>query len=152
MLSDVIWAIFENKARDFIYAIPSALIESPYKGFGDLAVIRLSQKTSNHQKRTMKAWIQTCRADVDKNGTIDYIEFITATMHQHNSIGKKICTEHSNSLTKMIADELTHCMTQCGMGDEATIDEVLDDVDTDKDGTINYDEFVTMMRKGTIET
>ncbi|MFS8000791.1 putative non-specific serine/threonine protein kinase [Helianthus anomalus] len=49
-------------------------------------------------------------------------------------------------------DELKHAMTQYGMGDEATIDEVLDDVDTDKDGTINYEEFVTMMRKGTVET
>lgn len=29
-------------------------------------------------------------------------------------------------------DELKHAMTEYGMGDEATIDEVLDDVDTDK--------------------
>lgn len=29
-------------------------------------------------------------------------------------------------------DELKHAMSQYGMGDEATINEVLDDVDTDK--------------------
>lgn len=69
-------------------------------------------------------------------------------------------------------------MNQYGMGDEATIDEILEDVDTDKvvisslnsscasflfcasiiflwpdfvmqDGRINYEEFVAMMRKGT---
>ena len=74
-------------------------------------------------------------------------------------------------------------MTQYGMGDEATLDEVLEDVDTDKvvcsfkqaaarnvvliffssgrsswpaysvmqDGRINYEEFVAMMRKGTLD-
>ena len=29
-------------------------------------------------------------------------------------------------------DELRHAMTEYGMGDDATIDEVLNDVDTDK--------------------
>lgn len=29
-------------------------------------------------------------------------------------------------------DELRHAMTEYGMGDEATIDEVINDVDTDK--------------------
>ncbi|GJZ42778.1 calcium-dependent protein kinase 29, partial [Tanacetum coccineum] len=41
-------------------------------------------------------------------------------------------------------DELKHSMTQYGMGDEQTIDEVLDDVDTDKDGKINYDKFMNI--------
>jgi len=73
-------------------------------------------------------------------------------------------------------------MTEYGMGDEKTIDEILDDVDTDKvtlppcfrnliccgsrlcllvykffheqmqDGTINFEEFVNMMRKGTTDS
>ncbi|XP_071685638.1 calcium-dependent protein kinase 29-like isoform X2 [Rutidosis leptorrhynchoides] len=96
-------------------------------------------------------------ADVDKNGTIDYIEFITATMHRHKLDREEnlyrafqfFDKDNSGFITR---DELKHSMTQYGMGDEATIDEVLDDVDTDKDGKINYEEFVTMMRKGTVET
>lgn len=39
-------------------------------------------------------------------------------------------------------------MTQHGMGDEATIDGILDGVDVDKDGKISYEEFVVTMRKG----
>ncbi|WOL05957.1 hypothetical protein Cni_G14688 [Canna indica] len=92
-------------------------------------------------------------ADVDKSGSIDYIEFITATMHRHKlekeenllKAFKYFDKDDSGYITR---DELRHAMSQYGMGDEATIDEVLDDVDTNKDGKINYDEFVAMMRRG----
>ncbi|XP_065636927.1 calcium-dependent protein kinase 29 isoform X2 [Quercus suber] len=91
-------------------------------------------------------------ADVDKNGTIDYSEFITATMHRHKlereehlyKAFKYFDQDDSGFITR---EELRKAMTQYGMGDEATIDEVIEDVDTDKDGRINYDEFVAMMRK-----
>ncbi|ESR48493.1 calcium-dependent protein kinase 29 [Citrus sinensis] len=93
-------------------------------------------------------------ADVDKSGTIDYTEFITATMHRHKlekeenlyKAFKYFDEDDSGFITR---EELRQAMTQYGMGDEATIDEILEDVDTDKDGRINYEEFVAMMRKGT---
>ncbi|XP_057516081.1 calcium-dependent protein kinase 29 isoform X1 [Amaranthus tricolor] len=96
-------------------------------------------------------------ADVDKNGTIDYIEFITATMHRHRlDKEENLCktfqyfdVDKSGFITR---DELRQAMTKYGMGDEATIDEILDDVDTDKDGRINYEEFVAMMKKGTTDS
>jgi calcium-dependent protein kinase len=40
-------------------------------------------------------------------------------------------------------------MTRNNMGDDATIRDIIKEVDTDHDGRINYDEFVAMMRKGT---
>lgn len=46
-------------------------------------------------------------------------------------------------------DELRQAMAQYGLGDDATIDEIIEDVDTNKDGNINYEEFVAMMRRGT---
>ncbi|KAI3730323.1 hypothetical protein L1987_61492 [Smallanthus sonchifolius] len=96
-------------------------------------------------------------ADVDKNGTIDYIEFITATMHRHKldreeNLYKAFQFFDKDNSGFITRDELKQSMTQYGMGDEATINEVLDDVDTDKDGTINYEEFAAMMRKPTVET
>lgn len=79
-------------------------------------------------------------------------------------------------------EELRQALAEYQMGDEATIDEVIDDVDTDnvchiyytieywplisaslcelllmvelsylQDGRINYQEFATMMRKGTLD-
>ncbi|TYH71691.1 hypothetical protein ES332_D05G201800v1 [Gossypium tomentosum] len=93
-------------------------------------------------------------ADVDKSGTIDYIEFVTATMHRHrldreDNIRKAFNFFDKDSNGFITRDELRQAMTQYGMGDEATIDEVIEDVDTDKDGRINYEEFVAMMKRGT---
>ncbi|XP_059318068.1 calcium-dependent protein kinase 29-like [Lycium ferocissimum] len=95
-------------------------------------------------------------ADVDKSGTIDYIEFITATMHRHRlereeNLYKAFQYFDKDNNGFITRDELRHALTKYGMGDEATIDEILDDVDTDKDGKINYDEFVSMMRRGTVD-
>ncbi|KAJ4965564.1 hypothetical protein NE237_017413 [Protea cynaroides] len=110
-----------------------------------------SKLTESELKQLMDA------ADVDKNGTIDYIEFITATMQRHRLEKEEhlfkafqyFDRDKSGFITR---DELKHAMTQYGMGDEASIDEVIDDVDTDKDGKINYEEFSAMMRKGDHDT
>ncbi|GAY42854.1 hypothetical protein CUMW_070110 [Citrus unshiu] len=110
---------------------------------------RLGSKLSEAEIRQLME-----AADVDKSGTIDYTEFITATMHRHKlekeenlyKAFKYFDEDDSGFITR---EELRQAMNQYGMGDEATIDEILEDVDTDKDGRINYEEFVAMMRKGT---
>ncbi|KAG6788265.1 hypothetical protein POTOM_004327 [Populus tomentosa] len=66
------------------------------------------------------------QADVDGNGTIDYIEYITM-------------------------EELEQALMKYNMGDSKTIKEIIAEVDTDHDGRINYEEFVAMMRKGNPE-
>ncbi|KAF2297998.1 hypothetical protein GH714_006900 [Hevea brasiliensis] len=94
-------------------------------------------------------------AEADNSGTIDYVEFITATMDRINLRRKNTCSKLLNTLTRITVgqfitrDELRQAMAQNGMGDDATIDEIIEDGDTDKDGRINYEEFATMMRKGT---
>ncbi|KAK4421334.1 Calcium-dependent protein kinase [Sesamum alatum] len=110
---------------------------------------RLGSKLSEAEvKQLMEA------ADVDGNGTIDYIEFITATMHRHKlerdehlySAFQYFDKDSSGYITR---DELETAMKEYGMGDEATIKEIISEVDTDNDGRINYDEFCAMMRSGT---
>eukprot|EP00898_Chlorokybus_atmophyticus_P002494 jgi/Chlat1/3245/Chrsp22S03512 len=93
-------------------------------------------------------------ADVDGNGTIDYEEFIAATM-QMNKLEKEenmwaafghFDTDHSGFIT---ADELRAVLVQNNVGDLDSITEIIDEIDQDKDGKINYEEFVGMMRAGT---
>ncbi|XP_074263761.1 calcium-dependent protein kinase 29-like [Silene latifolia] len=95
-------------------------------------------------------------ADVDNNGSIDYMEFITATMHRHRldkeeNLQKTFLYFDKDNSGYITKEELRQAMEEYGMGDEATIKEILDDVDTDKDGQINYEEFVAMMKKGTTD-
>ncbi|KAJ3706784.1 hypothetical protein LUZ61_010489 [Rhynchospora tenuis] len=76
-------------------------------------------------------------ADVDKSGAIDYVEFITAMMHRHKLEKEENLRKAFDYFDKdrngyITRDELRQGMTKYGMGDEATISEVLDDVDTDK--------------------
>ncbi|PWA89951.1 calcium-dependent protein kinase [Artemisia annua] len=109
---------------------------------------RLGSKLSETEvKQLMEA------ADVDGNGTIDYIEFITATMHRHKlekdehlyKAFSHFDTDNSGYITM---DELETAMKNYGMGNEATIKDILSEVDTDNDGKINYEEFCNMMRSG----
>ncbi|KAB2603979.1 calcium-dependent protein kinase 2-like [Pyrus ussuriensis x Pyrus communis] len=92
-------------------------------------------------------------ADVDGTGSIDYIKFITATTHKHRlERGEHLYEafqyfdkDNSGFITR---DELESAMKEYGMGDEATIREIISEVDTDNDGRISYEEFSTMMRSG----
>ncbi|EHA8590354.1 calcium-dependent protein kinase 29 [Cocos nucifera] len=92
-------------------------------------------------------------ADLDKNGTIDYNEFIIATMHRHGLEKEEnllkafqyFDTDGSGYLTR---DELKRALSQNEVIDDATITEIIEDIDADKDGRINYEEFVEMMTKG----
>ncbi|KAL8129549.1 hypothetical protein V2J09_018704 [Rumex salicifolius] len=91
-------------------------------------------------------------ADVDKSGTIDYGEFIAATIH----LNKLEREEHlvaafqyfdkdgSGSIT---IDELQQACVEQGLND-GFLEDVIKEVDQNNDGTIDYGEFVSMMRKG----
>ncbi|CAK8564378.1 unnamed protein product [Lathyrus sativus] len=92
-------------------------------------------------------------ADVDGNGSIDYLEFISATMHRHRlerdehlyKAFQYFDKDNSGHITR---EELETAMTKHGIADEATIKDIISEVDTDNDGRINYEEFCAMMRSG----
>lgn len=91
-------------------------------------------------------------ADVDQDGTIDYGEFLAATLHL-NKIEREenlfaafswLDKDQSGYLT---IDELQQACSRYNMG-ETSIEDLIREVDQDNDGRIDYNEFVTMMRKG----
>ncbi|KAI5330899.1 PREDICTED: calcium-dependent [Prunus dulcis] len=93
-------------------------------------------------------------ADVDGNGSIDYIEFISATMHRQRlerdeHLYKAFQYFDKDSSGYITRDELEAAMKEHAMGDENTIREIISEVDADNDGRINYSEFCAMMRSGT---
>ncbi|PIN07675.1 Ca2+/calmodulin-dependent protein kinase, EF-Hand protein superfamily [Handroanthus impetiginosus] len=150
--------IAENLSEKEIKGLKQTFNNMDTDGSGTITYEELRTGLSKLGSKLSETEIQQLMegADVDKSGTIDYIEFITATMHRHRLDKEEhlykafqyFDKDNSGFITR---DELRHAMTQYGMGDEATIDEVLNDVDTDKDGKINYEEFVAMMKKGTVD-
>ncbi|KAK8494848.1 hypothetical protein V6N13_062481 [Hibiscus sabdariffa] len=106
-----------------------------------------SKLTESEVKQLMEA------ADVDGNGTIDYIEFISATMHRYRlergeHLYKAFQHFDKDNSGFITMDELEAAMKEYGMGDEGNIKQIIAEVDTDHDGRINYDEFCTMMISG----
>uniref|UniRef100_A0A0D9VXM0 non-specific serine/threonine protein kinase n=1 Tax=Leersia perrieri TaxID=77586 RepID=A0A0D9VXM0_9ORYZ len=94
-------------------------------------------------------------ADVDGNGYLDYGEFVAVTIHlQRLSNDNHLRTAFlffdkdgngyidRHELADALADESGHA-------DDAVLDHILQEVDTDKDGRISYEEFVAMMKSGT---
>ncbi|XP_010422291.1 PREDICTED: calcium-dependent protein kinase 31-like [Camelina sativa] len=104
-----------------------------------------SKLTKSEVEELMKA------ADVDGNGTIDIDEFISATMHRYKldrddhlyKLFQHFDKDSDGHITK---EELEMAMKEYGVKDEGSIKEIINEVDIDNDGRINFDEFRTMMR------
>ncbi|URD88379.1 calcium-dependent protein kinase [Musa troglodytarum] len=81
-------------------------------------------------------------ADVDGNGSIDYIEFITATMHMNrmereDHLYKAFEYFDKDKSGYITVEELEQALKKYNMGDEKTIKEILAEVDIDKQLTVH---------------
>ncbi|KAJ7975902.1 putative Calcium-dependent protein kinase [Quillaja saponaria] len=91
-------------------------------------------------------------ADVDNSGTIDYGEFIAATLHL-NKVDREdhlfaafsyFDKDGSGYITQ---DELQQACDEFGI-ENVRLEEMIREADQDNDGRIDYNEFVAMMQKG----
>ncbi|KAG6520315.1 hypothetical protein ZIOFF_017363 [Zingiber officinale] len=87
-------------------------------------------------------------ADADGNGTIDYEEFITATVHMNRMDREEHLYTAFHYITK---EELEQALKEKDLYDGEEIKEIISEADVDNDGRINYEEFAAMMRKGNPE-
>lgn len=148
--------IAENLSTDEIQGLKQMFTNIDTDNSGTITYDELKTGLARLGSKLTEAEVQQLMeaADVDGNGTIDYIEFITATMHRHKlERDEHLCKafQHfdKDSSGFITVDELETAMKEYGMGDDATIKEILSEVDTDNDGRINYEEFCAMMRSGT---
>ncbi|KAE8702537.1 Calcium-dependent protein kinase 1 [Hibiscus syriacus] len=97
-------------------------------------------------------------ADINNSGTIDYEEFVAATLHlnkierEDNLLAAFSYFDRDGS-GYITPDELQKACQEFGIKD-LRLDEIMKEVDADNDGRIDYNEFVAMMlpkvgKKGT---
>ncbi|KAI7729015.1 hypothetical protein M8C21_024560, partial [Ambrosia artemisiifolia] len=89
------------------------------------------------------------QADVDDSGTIDYGEFVAATLHMNkiekeNHLFVAFSYFDKDGSGYITADELQHACEEFGI--DVPFEELIQDVDQDNDGRIDYNEFVAMMQ------
>ncbi|KAF9623846.1 hypothetical protein IFM89_005431 [Coptis chinensis] len=94
-------------------------------------------------------------ADVDGNGTLDYGEFVAVTIHLQRMENDEhfrraflfFDTDGSGYIER---EELRAALVdESGEVDIEVLNDIINEVDTDKDGRISYEEFVAMMKTGT---
>lgn len=89
--------------------------------------------------------------DIDKNGTIDYTEFVMATMSDKQTMTNEKLQQAFKLFDKdgngsIEADEIKAVLGDSKMSPEQ-IDKIIMEVDENGDGSIQFEEFQNMMKK-----
>ncbi|KAF6169177.1 hypothetical protein GIB67_013607 [Kingdonia uniflora] len=94
-------------------------------------------------------------ADVDENGTLDFEEHVAVAIHlrkigNDEYLHKAFTFFDKNRSGYIEIEELRDALAdEVDTNNEEVIAAIIHDVDTKKDGKINYEEFATMMKAGT---
>ncbi|KAL5704190.1 non-specific serine/threonine protein kinase [Ranunculus cassubicifolius] len=91
-------------------------------------------------------------ADIDNNGSLDYGEFLAATVHLNKLEREENLVSAFSFFDKdgsgyITVDELQQACRDFGLS-EVHLDDMVKEIDQDNDGQIDYGEFAAMMRKG----
>ncbi|ERN08574.1 hypothetical protein AMTRI_Chr11g155370 [Amborella trichopoda] len=91
-------------------------------------------------------------ADLDHSGTIDYGEFLAATMHlnkmeREENLASAFSYFDKDGSGYITIDELQQACREFGLSD-FHLDDMIQEIDQDNDGRIDYSEFAAMMRRG----
>ncbi|XP_050258275.1 calcium-dependent protein kinase 24 [Quercus robur] len=118
--------------------------------------LRVGLHTFGHSVPDHEVQMLMDAADVDGNGTLDCEEFVTMSVHMMKKIGGddllseafRFFDKNQNGYIEF--DELREIMLddKLGPNNDKLIEDIIFDVDLDKDGRISYDEFKAMMKTG----
>lgn len=92
------------------------------------------------------------KIDLDGNGTIDYTEFVMATIEEKNLITnerlkmafKMFDKDNSGALSP---DEIKEVLCFDSSVDPSEIDQIIAEIDENGDGEVQFDEFCHMMQR-----
>jgi len=91
------------------------------------------------------------KIDLDNNGSIDYTEFVTATMEESKLVTEKRLRIAFNMFDRngdgsLSSDEIKDILCSNGEINPEDIDKIVKDADENGDGEIDFEEFCHMMR------
>ncbi|RWV94818.1 hypothetical protein GW17_00042609 [Ensete ventricosum] len=95
------------------------------------------------------------KVDATGKGTLDYGEFVAVSIHLQRMANDEHLRRAFSYFDKdgngyIEPEELQEALSEDGAADSIDVaNDILQEVDTDKDGRISYDEFVAMMKTGT---
>ncbi|OIV92272.1 hypothetical protein TanjilG_00290 [Lupinus angustifolius] len=94
-------------------------------------------------------------ADVDNSGTIDYGEFLAATLHlnkvdREDHLVAAFSYFDKDASGYITQDELQQACEEFGM-ENIHLEEMIQEADQNNDGRVDYNEFVAMMQRGDVD-
>lgn len=131
------------------------LMDTSNKGKIDINELRVGLQKLGHQIPDSDLQILMEAGDVDKDGHLDCAEFVAISVHlrkmgndEHLKKAFEFFDKNQSGFIEI--EELRDALAdEIDTNSEEIISAILQDVDTDKDGRISYEEFAGMMKAGT---
>ncbi|KAL3819812.1 hypothetical protein ACJIZ3_005717 [Penstemon smallii] len=131
------------------------LMDTSNKGKIDINELRAGLHKLGHQIPDTDLHVLMEAGDVDKDGYIDCAEFVAVSVHlrkmgSDDHMRKAFEFFDRNESGYIEIEELRDAFAdEAESTSEEVINSIIQDVDTDKDGRISYEEFAAMMKAGT---
>ncbi|KAL5539111.1 hypothetical protein UlMin_043805 [Ulmus minor] len=132
------------------------LMDTSNRGKINSDELKLGLHKLGHQIPDSDIQILMEAGDVDKDGFLDYGEFVAISVHlrkigndeEHLHKAFEFFDKNQNGFIEI--EELRYCLVDdIEENSEEVINAIMHDVDTDKDGQISFEEFAAMMKAGT---
>lgn len=130
------------------------LMDTSNKGKINIDELRVGLYKLGHQIPDTDLQILMDAGDVDRDGYLDYGEFVAISVHlrkmgNEDHLQKAFELFDLNQSGYIEVEELRDALADEVDTSEEVVSAIMQDVDTDKDGRISYEEFAAMMKAGT---
>jgi calcium-dependent protein kinase len=130
-------------------------IDTDSDGIVTIEELKIGLQNFNSQLAESEVQLLIEAIDTNGKGTLDYGEFVAISLHlkrmaNDEHLHKAFSYFDKNGNGYIQPDELRDALMEDGTDDCTDVaNDIFQEVDTDKDGKISYEEFVAMMKTGT---